>query len=107
MTLQFADQDRIDQYEHVAQPFFADVLELDYGSCFVSDDSTLSDFSMACLPDNAVPENATYREACNIADAHIKLRVRERFGVEVEKTTVRLVDLFERIDAASRPVTLH
>jgi len=107
MTQITADQALIDQYDHVAEPFFADVLQMDVGCYFLTDESTLSDFSLACLPEDATTESLSYREAVSLGDTQLKTRIRERFGIEIEKTSIRLVDLFERIVATNHAVTLH
>jgi hypothetical protein len=107
MTHPIADQDIIAQYDHVAEPFFADVLQMDYGCYFLTDESTLSDFSLACLPEDASTEALSYRDAVSLGDSQLKSRIRERFGIEVERTTIRLVDLFVRIAEVSRPALLH
>lgn len=102
-----AEQDLIEQYDHVAEPFFADVLQMDYGCYFLTDESTLSDFSLACLPEDSSTQALSYRDAVSLGDSQLKTRIRERFGIEVEKTSIRLVELFERIAAVSAPQTLH
>jgi len=107
MTFNIVEQDLIDQYEHVAEPFFAKVLGLEYGQWLISDESTLSDFSMSNLPQRAIPPKASYKDSLALWDVHMKNKIRECFGIEVASTAVRLVDLFQRIDVTLCKPTLH
>ena len=107
MTFNIVEQDIIDQYEHVAEPFFAQVLGIQYGDFLITDESTLSDFSMSNLPPKAIPPRASYKDTLALWDAHMKKKIRECFGIEVSTTTVRLVDLFQRIDVNLLRPTLH
>ena len=44
MRFEPAPTDRLSQVEHLAPRFFREILGWDYGECFVTDESALSDF---------------------------------------------------------------
>ncbi len=41
----FASRDRLSAVEELAPRFFAEVLEIDYGECLITDESDLRDFT--------------------------------------------------------------
>lgn len=101
------EQDLVNQYDHVAEPFFSKVLGMDFGDCIITDESELSDFTMTNLPDEAVPPQATHCEVRQIWDSYVTRRIQECFGIEVSSTVIRLVDLFQSIEESSHPRVLH
>jgi hypothetical protein len=50
----FASQDRLSAVEELAPRFFAEVLEMDYGECLITDESDLRDFTE--FGNDATPE---------------------------------------------------
>jgi hypothetical protein len=44
VPLSFADTSQIDNLEDIARDFFEKILDLDYYECFISDESSLTDF---------------------------------------------------------------
>ena len=87
VPLQFALTEVIDSYEDIAVDFFEKVIGLSYYDCFVSDQSSLTDF-----------------ETMNGADKVDKFKqdtiakTKEFFGVDISDTYDKfLIDVFEQI----------
>ena len=107
MEIVIAEQDVIDSMEHIAVPFFEDVLQLDYRAVLVTDESTLSDFCFSGLPEGAIPQSADYKQARSMWDRFVVDRIATCYGLALATTSIRLVELFGRIEAETRPRTLH
>lgn len=106
MNIVFTESDRIEAFDTVATLFFDQVLQMAYAECFVSDASSLSDFSSCGLPE-ALSENASgLPELYDRWDAWVIQEIDARYGVKLESTRITLVDLFAQIEAAARQ-TLH
>lgn len=98
----FAEQFAIDDFEALATEFFDELLHLDYSACFVSDDSLLSHFAGGGLPPGALPDDADFEALNAIWDRHILAEIAQRYGVALDSTGLRLVDLFNRIEQHRR-----
>jgi hypothetical protein len=77
MDIQFASGDRLAEVEDLAPKFFAEVLEMDYAECFISDESSLWDFT----------------DEADIS-AYV-IRIREVYDVDIDSGNI--VDILERI----------
>lgn len=87
VPLQFASTKVIDSYEDLAVDFFEKVIGLSYHDCFVSDQSSLTDFETM----NGVHEVDKFKQ-----DTISKTR--DVFGVDISDTYDKyLVDVFEQI----------
>lgn len=95
-----AERCQIENFDAVANNFFATVLDMDYGDCFVSDESCLSDFSSCGMPESLGPKNSSIQSLYAAWDAWIIPEIARRYGVELTATSVTLVDLFNRITQA-------
>lgn len=95
-----SEQHQITEFDAIAAEFFGAILSLDYSACFVSDESSLSDFFGCGMPDD-LPEgeidvNALYDQW----DAWVIAKIAEVYGIQIEATTLSMVDLFNRIQVA-------
>jgi predicted RNase H-like HicB family nuclease len=87
VPVKFAMTDIIESYDDIAVEFFKNVIGLNYYSCFVSDQSSLTDFE-------------TMNGVDNVDEFKIKTitRTKEFYGVDISDTYDKyLVDVFEQI----------
>lgn len=91
------DTTEIDDYEDIAREFLMTIFDQDYDECFISDLSSLSDFSSCCIPDDIDETKVSSMEL--LQDLGSKLMVRkinETYGLDVEPRDY-LVKVFERL----------
>lgn len=84
VALEFASTRHIDAYDQIARDFLAKILDIDFDRCFISDQSSLSDFRF-----DKASLNGLYG------------KIREVYGIDA--TDLRegnLLDIFERIRVA-------
>ena len=86
----------IDDYEDIARAFLRDVLEIDYNECFISDESSLSDFSTCGLPEGSTTDEMSYDEVRAVWRKYVVAKMEEQYGFSVVVST-HLIDIFERI----------
>jgi len=80
LPIEYAADRYIRSYDEIARDFSARILDLDYDSCFISDESSLWDFSE--------PESLD----------EVFAKIREVYDVDVSDIEkANLVDIFERI----------
>ena len=80
IDIQIASVERLAEVEYLADRFFTDVIEMDYGDCFISDESSLWDF-------HAEADNERYFE-----------RINNIYGVNVRDIeSANIVEILERI----------
>lgn len=101
-----AEQFQIEEFDGIATEFFANVLDMDYGDCFVSDDSLLCDFSSCGMPDSLSTNASDLKVLYAAWDKWIIPEIARRYGVELTETTISMVDLFNRITRA-KSVSVH
>lgn len=105
--VQFAAHERVDAFGFTAETFITEVLGLPWA--FISDESTLADFSGIGLPeeddeheDEDVDAPAADAEARHERWAgRIVDRICTRYRIDRFPVTIRLVDLFARIEGAA------
>lgn len=102
----FAQDDQIHEFDTLAAAFFDALLGLDYAECFVSDCSTLSDFSGEGAPELIYQGMGTPALRDRAWDAWILAEIHTRYGVLLPNTLLTLVDLFNQISQA-RASTVH
>lgn len=104
MKIVIADQDRIGFYDETAREFFRTILDLLFDECLVTDESMLSDFSSCGLPDEILDINASksLNEIYDAWDAWILPVIREKYKIDIEKTSIYLVDLFIAIEQRAK-----
>lgn len=86
----------IDDYEVIARDFLKEVFHLDYDECFISDESSLSDFAGCGVPEGAVPENCEMQEYYDIGRKYTVDKIMETYGIEVQPRDY-LITVFEKI----------
>jgi len=91
----FASTDEIEDHEKVATEFLKKIFKLNYDECFVSDESTLSDFSTCVLSDDAA-EGLSYEEAVKLSRSIMKHKIEQQYGIETSPHDT-LVSVFEQI----------
>lgn len=103
--IEIAPMDAIDQFEDTGRRFLAEVLNMSWSACLLTDESTLSDFS-GRGPCGPLPEG-TLEEYHAAWDAWVIERIEGTYGVRIANTSVTLVDLFRKLEAAARQSTVH
>lgn len=90
VAVEFASTDEIDQYSTIASDFFEEILEMDFDTCFVSDESSLWDFP-------------------NTSDkARVLELVKQTYQVDISDIeTGNLVQIFQRLDESSSQASDH
>jgi predicted RNase H-like HicB family nuclease len=90
VPLKFALTSELESYENIAVDFFDKILRLNYYDCFVSDESSLTDFESLEGDDN--PEDFKSK---------IIKRVSDNYGVDISDTYHKyLTDVFDKIKRA-------
>jgi len=90
VPLKFALTREIESYEKVAVDFFDKILKLNYYDCFVSDESSLTDFESLEGDDN--PDDFKKK---------IFKRVQDNYGIDITDTYDKyLTDVFDKIKRA-------
>lgn len=93
-NFEFAPQDGVERYADIARAFMAKVLRLDLNACFISDESSLGDFTVS----PADPKGAEGEQRHRVRMQRVHDRIRTHFGVDVSDiASGRLVEIFKRI----------
>jgi hypothetical protein len=96
--LTYASSDRIDAFEELATEFLREILELPWA--LMTDESALSDFHGCGLgADKLNGQHESTRDG--YWDEWVVRRVCERYRIERFPVTIRMVDLFARIERAA------
>lgn len=98
-TVTFAPQELIEEHDDIARELFRDLLRLDYDDCYVSDESSLADFSSCGLPDE-FPEPDTLEQLYALWDEWVIKQLQDRYHVTVTKTSILMRSLFLLIEEA-------
>lgn len=117
LNIVMTDTDDIDRYESVAIHFLYHVLNLDYHSCFISNDSWLSDFTGCNSSDELYERSADEYEAADKTgldwfesrqlsfETHNKLwrafitdKVVEVYGLHYDTASTPLIEIFADIE---------
>jgi hypothetical protein len=97
----FCEQDAIVALETTATHFFRDVLDLDYGSALVTDESDLSDFSFSGhMPPGA--KGSSLKEEYSRWDAWVIASISKRYDVNLKTTRIKMVLLLSQIETSLR-----
>jgi len=91
--VEFAGDEEISQYEDIAEGFLGVVLDLD--RWFISDESSLSDFSTCGLPEGEYDSLEAARAAW---DEWIVTEIKKKYGIKINSTAILLLDLFKLIE---------
>ena len=103
--LTIAPSDGIDQFEATGRRFLAEVLDMSWDQCLLTDESTLSDFS-GSGPCGLMPEDSL-EEYYAAWDAWVLERIENLYGVRQETTSVLLVDFLRTLETQGRPAVTH
>jgi hypothetical protein len=86
LPIEFAVSGKAESHIVLAADFFEKILGLDYGDCFITDESSLWDF---------------HTEESN---AHLNLKIHDVYGVDVSDIEdAKLVKIFDRIISVDPP----
>ena len=100
MEIEFAESDVVERYPEIAAEFL-EILGLTPDQVFISDESSLSDFSFAGpeeLYAGEESESLEFEELTRLWDAWIIGEIERRFHVVLDSTVVPLCALFHRIE---------
>ena len=97
-TITFAQIDKIEFLEETAVLFFSQILDLNYNECFVSDESTLSDFSSCGLPYSADDKDLPLDKLYGQWDRYVINEINTIYGIQLSNTNINIVELLHRID---------
>ena len=97
-----ADMDLIDQYDSTVREFLREIFDIT--EYMVTDESTLSDFALSCLPEGYPYEDMTYDDAVTQAEEYMVQKIYDRYGIYTSPT-MRLVEVCEMINKPAP--TLH
>jgi hypothetical protein len=100
--IELAPQDEIDLYESIARPFLHEILEVDLSECLITDESNLSDFAWCGYPESESGDDDTVDEPDSVWDVWVVAKVCDKYQIEPFETSIRLVELFRRIEARSQ-----
>lgn len=95
-NLIMCDGTEIQNHEDTAADFFTRILDLDFDSVLVSDESQLSDFSTCGLPDEI--EADTLPAIYNAWDEWVIKEIKIEYGIKIESTSIKLNELFSLIE---------
>lgn len=99
-----SEQDVIEQYTNIAIDFFSNILGMDYLECLVTDESDLSDFGLCGLDEEeskTVDEMNDYSRILKFWDETILRKINNKYPIYLEKTTIKLIKIFEAIKQVS------
>ena len=105
MTVRFAAQDGIDQFEETGRKFLADVLEMSWDECLLTDESYLSDFYGS--GPHGLSTDMAYEDFGNAWHAWVSERVTALYGIELASVHVPLIDVFRQLEARQRGARVH
>jgi hypothetical protein len=92
----YAETLDIEDYEDIAREFLKNMFDIEYDECFISDESTLSDFASCCVPNDVAIETFTLQEYYSIGREHMVKKIEETYGLTVQPWDY-LVTVFSRI----------
>lgn len=91
-----AETDNIESYDAIAEGFLRKICNIDYKECFISDESTLSDFAGCCIDNDTDVSKLSLSEFYDLGKKNIVERVNNVYGLEVDVYDT-LVNIIEKI----------
>jgi hypothetical protein len=91
----FMSDDNISDYDTIARDFFNRVFDMSWDDCFVSDESSLSDFAGCGMPEEMADE-LNIEDYYSAGRAYTVNKIMTEYGIEVDAREY-LVDVFEKI----------
>jgi hypothetical protein len=92
----YASSDDVEDYEEIAREFLQKIFKINYDECFISDESSLADFSGCGMPDSEEIEKLTLEQHYALGKVVMVRTINENYGIDVSPNDL-LVDVFERI----------
>jgi hypothetical protein len=78
-----ADTDVVEDYADIAREFLERIFSINYDECFISDESTLSDFAGCAVPEDSVADNITMDEYYDIGRKYTIEKVSAVYNLDV------------------------
>jgi hypothetical protein len=91
------ERDRIDAYEETGRRFMSEILDMDWDGVILTDGCRLSDFSFCGMPED-LEIGPSLSSSYRAWDAWVIEKIESVFSVRLEKTTVSMIDVFDRIE---------
>ena len=93
----YAGSDEIEDYEDIAREFLMTIFNVDYDECFISDESSLSDFAGCCVPEEIDESKVSTMELLQDLGKRLMVRkINETYGLDVDPHDY-LVKVFEQL----------
>lgn len=96
--IEFAEQDVIVTMKPLLKDFMRRVLDLELNTCFVSDETTLSDFSLNGLAEAGPDDSRSLEQRMDAWDTLVLSKVESEYGVRPKSTADTLVVILAAID---------
>lgn len=95
--IELAETDVIAEYDEIAEDFFNMIFAMDYTDCFISDESSLSDFAGCCIPANVeVAPRGKVTDLYDIGRKNMLVKIKKHYGIDVDPYDT-LIIAFEKI----------
>ena len=100
----------IDEYDDIAREFLEEIFGIDFNSCFISDESSLWDFSGCCIPENherdfSLPKEESLKACYDAGRDNMVRLIKEKYNINIDANDY-LITVFEKI-RQSRNITLN
>lgn len=92
----YASSDNVEDYDGIARDFLQKIFKINYDECFISDESSLADFSGCGMPEEYDTKDLTMEQYYALGNVVMVRTINENYGVDVDPHDL-LVDVFERI----------
>jgi hypothetical protein len=92
----YAEVYEIENYEDIAREFLKTMFDINYDECFISDESSLSDFATCCIPDEVDNSSMDWPTLADIGRAAMVKKIDETYGLTVQPWDY-LIEVFDRI----------
>lgn len=96
--IELADQDVIETMRPLLRDFMRRVLGMDLSKCFVSDESSLSDFALSDVDEAGPDDGRSLEERVAAWDERILAKVEAEYGVRPASTADSLVVILAAIE---------
>jgi hypothetical protein len=100
----FTSTDTLDQYEFQAEEFLREMFDLEGG--MFTDLTEISDFCGRGLTTEQMDSTDSYNALCTLWDAYIIDRIKQRYGIELDRTNILLTEVLEQIQS-KKPTFKH
>ena len=102
------EREEIPEFNEFAKMFFKDILCIDYDNVFLTDASTLSDFSLSGpIPESLLELELTAQELDARWNEWVLAHVKERYGMAPQSTEQTFVAIFSQLSAAQSNRFVH